>query len=285
MTAGRTRSAAAEPFFLESGNGQRFCLFHHPAGPCRGAILYVHPFGEELNRSRRMAALQARRLAGLGYGVLQIDLYGCGDSAGDFADARWALWLADLDAGAAWLREELGLPVILWGLRLGATLALDYARTRPAAVAAMLLWQPVLNGATYLTQFLRLRMANALLTDNADAGGGGTGALRQQLRDGATLEIGGYLLSPPLAAALDALAPIEALAPSCPVQWIEAIAAPGQALPPGAARAIEKWQAIGVPLEVHGVHCPPFWTTHEITVCQDWLDATASAMQAHRHAA
>jgi exosortase A-associated hydrolase 2 len=282
MTSVRGRSNA-EPFFLKSGTGQCFCLFHRPAGPCRGAVLYIHPFAEEMNRSRRMAALQARELAALGYGVLQIDLHGCGDSSGDFGDARWDLWKQDIAAGAAWLRQELDQPVTLWGLRLGALLALDYARAAPHAVGAMLLWHPVLNGSAYLTQFLRLRMAGALLAE-AGTAQTGTAALRDALRAGETLEIAGYDLAPELAAAIDALDPPEKMAPDCPVYWLEAVGAAGQALPPAAARVSAAWRDQGVDLEVHPVHCPPFWTTAEITVCQAWLTATSAALQVSAHA-
>ena len=274
--------ASAEPFFLKSGTGQRFCLFHRPVGVCRGAILYIHPFAEELNRSRRMAAMQARALAALGYGVLQIDLLGCGDSSGDFADARWDLWKQDLATGVAWLRHRIDQPITLWGLRLGATLALDYARTAPHPVAAMILWQPVLNGATYLTQFLRLRIAGALLAD-AGLAQTGTNDLRDALRSGETLEVGGYDLAPELAAALDTLDPVEAMAPVCPVHWLEVVNTPGQGLPPSAARVSAEWQRRGVNLDIHAVHCPPFWTTSEITVCLGWLEATAAALQAGVH--
>ena len=104
MTTSPAR-AHAEPFFLESAPGRRFCLFHPPAGACRGAVLYVHPFAEEMNKSRRMAALQARALAAAGYGVLQIDLHGCGDSDGGFGEARWEQWHADLAAARAWLDD------------------------------------------------------------------------------------------------------------------------------------------------------------------------------------
>ena len=75
-------------FFLPTRHGHCFCLFHEPQGNTRrGSILYLHPFAEELNTSRRIVAHQARNLARLGYGVLQIDLLGCGDSAGNFEDA------------------------------------------------------------------------------------------------------------------------------------------------------------------------------------------------------
>jgi len=277
MTTAPAR-AHAEPFFLESAPGRRFCLFHPPLGPCRGAVLYIHPFAEEMNRSRRMAALQARALADLGHGVLQLDLHGCGDSSGDFADARWAHWLADIEAGAAWLGRRLGeRPLTLWGLRLGALLAADYARATRRPLAALVLWQPVLNGASYLTQFLRLRVAGDML----DAAGGqtSTGALRQALAAGDSVEVAGYELAPALATTLDTLDPLETMTPPCPVHWFEATGPDGAGLPPGAARTAAGWQSRGVVLHAHPVACPPFWTTPEITVCQAWLDATSAALR------
>lgn len=269
-------SATAEPFFLKSGRGQRFCVFHRPAGDCRGTVLYVHPFAEELNRSRRMAALQARQLAALGYGVLQIDLYGCGDSSGDFGDARWELWKEDLAAGASWLRAQMAQPLTLWGLRLGATLALDFARSAGEPVHSMVLWQPVVNASAYLTQFLRLRMASALLTDTASEQSG-TSALRERLRRGESVEVGGYQLAPEMAAALDTLDAFDSVAPSCPVLWLEATSASGAGLPAAVARVQAEWLRQNIALTMHAMPCPPFWATPEITVCPAWLDATSIA--------
>ena len=98
------RTALPQAFFLATGTGQRFCLFHPPQGATPlGRVLYLHPFAEELNSTRRVVAGQARVLAQAGYGVLQIDLLGCGDSAGDFADATWAAWLDDAQAAHRWL--------------------------------------------------------------------------------------------------------------------------------------------------------------------------------------
>jgi hypothetical protein len=46
-----------EVFFLPVEPGQRFAIFHPAATPKpRGAVLYAHPFAEEMNKSRRMAA-------------------------------------------------------------------------------------------------------------------------------------------------------------------------------------------------------------------------------------
>src|SRR5688500_8337577 len=119
-----------------------------------------------MNKARRMAALQARRLAAEGFAVLQIDLLGCGDSSGDFCEARWELWRRDVQAALAWMRQRFQVPLALWGLRLGAVLACDVAQ-REETVDRLLLWQPVTNGSQFLTQFLRLRLASEMLAAGA----------------------------------------------------------------------------------------------------------------------
>jgi exosortase A-associated hydrolase 2 len=267
-------SRRALPFFLDSAPGQRFCLYYPPAGACRGAVLYVHPFGEEMNKTRRMAALQARALAALGYGVLQVDLHGCGDSSGDFAEARWDQWLRDVALGADWLQRELGRPVSLWGLRLGALLALEHAHHAAAgAVERVVLWQPVSAGAQYLTQFLRLRVASDMMGDKKS---GGTDALRAALRAGDALEIGGYELAPELADAIEARSAAALAVTGCPVHWIEVVASPERPLSPASARVTEGWRAAGAEVHTQTVVGQSFWATQEITECTALIDATCA---------
>jgi len=281
---------AAEPFFLDAADGQRFCLYHAPQGPCRGALLYVHPFGDEMNRTRRLAALQARALAADGIGVLLLDLHGCGDSSGDFADARWETWKDDLARGSAWLRARLGVPVGLWGVRLGALLALDYAAAAGHAPARLLLWQPVTSGAAFLTQFLRLRVAGAMLAEGAESTpesgrgreSGGTGALRARLAAGEALEVGGYEIAPALAAALEACDAARLAVSGCQVDWLEIAAVPGRPPGPATLRIAEGWRANGVRLRLEQVEAPPFWSTQEIAQCPQLLAAT-SALFAETH--
>ncbi len=262
----------AAPFFLPTTTGLRYCLYHAPKGECRGALLYVHPFAEEMNKSRRMAALQARALADQGYGVLLLDLHGCGDSDGDFGNARWEGWKNDIAAGYGWLKQTTGRPVGLWGLRLGALLALDYARTAAHPVERLLLWQPVSSGSSFLTQFLRLRLASDMLGAHS-SDGGGTKALRATLDSGVTLEIAGYALSPALAQAIDAL-DAAAMTPPCPVHWFELVAAEGRALPPGAARISADWPECSA----HAVEGPQFWSTQEIAEAPALIAATCAAL-------
>jgi exosortase A-associated hydrolase 2 len=271
-----------QPFFLDTGAAARFCLYHAPLGPCRGAWLFLHPFAEEMNKARRMVALQARALAQCGFAVLQIDLHGCGDSAGDFADATWESWLDDVARGAAWLRERSGHPVALWGLRLGALLALDHLR-QGHAPTALLLWQPVLHGGQALTQFLRLKVANQMLTDGGDSGG--TTALRQALAAGQPLEIAGYTLAPALALALDNLDGGKLPPPACPIHWFELVADPARPVPPAAARVAESWRQLGANVRSQAVAGPQFWATQEIAECPALLDATIAALTGTVHAA
>lgn len=267
-------SARALPFFLDSPPGQRFCMFHPPVGACRGAVLYVHPFGEEMNKSRRMAALQARALAALGYGVLLLDLHGCGDSSGDFSDARWEQWQDDIAAGVAWLGRELGQPVSLLGLRLGALLALEHAaKAAPGAIERLVLWHPVSSGGLYLKQFLRLRVANDMLGAKA---GGGVDALRAALHAGEALEIAGYELAPALAQAIEARDAAALVPARRVVHWLEIVGDAERPLAPASARVLDGWRSAGIDVHAQTVVGQAFWATQEITECPALVNATCA---------
>jgi exosortase A-associated hydrolase 2 len=278
----------AHPFFLDAAPGRRFCLYHRPRGEVLGAVLQVPAFGEEMNKARRMCALQARLLAEQGYGVLQIDLYGCGDSDGDFRDARWEIWKSDLQAALFWLRRECPGSMHLWALRLGALLALDCARDA-GDIERMLLWQPVSEGAAYLTQFLRLRLAADMLHTAAGEGGesgggkqrGGTEALRKTLEQGISLEIAGYELAPQLAFAIDALDLARLPAPSCAIDWFEIVPSSARAPAPGRARLIRHCGQAGWRIRNHVVEAPAFWASQEIVEAPGLLAASVAALQAH----
>ena len=116
-----------EPSFLAGAAGQLFSLYFPPRlqlSEPKG-VVYLPPFAEEMNQSRRMVTLQARELSKAGVGVLLLDLFGTGDSAGSFSDARWDVWLQDVGTGLDFL-EQRGLRPSLWGLRLGGLLAMHY---------------------------------------------------------------------------------------------------------------------------------------------------------------
>jgi alpha/beta superfamily hydrolase len=89
-----------EPHFIAGHGGQLFALHFPSEKPSGRALLVLPPFAEELNKTRRMLSLAARALQNAGHEVLLVDLYGTGDSAGDFADASFRGWSADLQAAS-----------------------------------------------------------------------------------------------------------------------------------------------------------------------------------------
>lgn len=262
-----------QPAFVEGSAGNLFTLRTSPGeGAPKGALLYIHPFGEEMHKSRRMAALQARRFASEGWVVLQFDLYGCGDSDGDFGDARWELWREDARAMLQRLRNSVDGPVLLWGLRLGGSLAAELAHAED--VSALLLWQPVVSGEHYLNHLLRLKLAGDLVKG---VGNGSTAAFRDQLLRKEALEIAGNLLSPELAHAISQLK-LASLPPTSTAIWMELGTHSSDSLSASSANVIESWRSGGVTINSQIVACQDFWQSQDILDCPALLDASARAI-------
>jgi exosortase A-associated hydrolase 2 len=269
-----TDAAAPELFFLPQRDGQRLCVYHRPLVPVRGALVYVHPWAEEMNKSRRMAALQSRALAAAGYAVLQIDLTGCGDSSGDFGDATWDVWLDDIVAAGTWLAQRTDAPLWLWGLRAGCLLAAE-AGPRLAQPCGHLHWQPAGAGKLLLQQFLRLKVAGALL----DGGGKGVlDELRARLAGGEPVEIAGYRLSAVLAASLEA-ATLSPRGEPGRLEWIEVSSRVDASLSPASDKVVQAWRTAGWQTRTHRVTGPQFWQTTEIEVAPDLIQATIAALE------
>lgn len=277
-----------EAFFLPSGHGaadQRFCLYYRAqGGAAKGLVLYIHPFAEEMNKSRRMAALQARAMAQAGYAVLQIDLLGCGDSAGDFQDASWQSWVNDVVRGCHWLRSRNNTsgaapdqaPLWLWGLRAGCLLAVE-AASRLNEPCHLLFWQPPSAGKPLLQQFLRLKVAGEMLGGHAK---GVMEGMRQQLAAGSAVEISGYMLTPALATGLEqaVLVPPACRVPAGRLEWFELSTQEGSPWGLASTKTIEQWQQAGFKVCSHKVRGPAFWQTSEIEDAPALIAATTAAL-------
>lgn len=281
-------TAQPEAFFLPvanldtAQNGQRFCLFYASHGPDKcGQVLYVHPLAEEMNKSRRMAALQARALAQAGFDVLQIDLLGCGDSSGDFGDATWQSWVNDVVQGCQWLRGQQSadaVPLWLWGLRAGCLLAVEAALALDEP-CNFLFWQPPAAGKPLLQQFLRLKVAGDMLSGQSK---GVMQALRNDLSAGSPVEIAGYMLSSGLANGLElaALAPPSKANPQsgAQVEWFEVSTRDDASLSPISTQTIARWQQAGFAVNSHMAIGPAFWQTTEIEEAPALIAATTVAL-------
>jgi len=262
------------PFTIEGSAGRLFALYRPPAAGRAhvGDVLFVPPFAEEMNRSRRMATVLAARLAEQGFGFLVVDLFGTGDSDGEFAAARLSIWRDDLIRAYDWLAAH-GTPAIgLVALRFGAPLALELAAA--CAVSRIVLWQPVASGEQMLSQFLRIRQAAGLTAGTGET----TASMRASMSAGATLEVAGYDIAPSLAAELDALRLDPATAPNgVPLHWFELVAEEGRPIPPGSARTIEVLRARIPTLDARPIVGDAFWTLLETTVAPALIDATGRA--------
>lgn len=264
-------------FYLPSDSaqgGQRFCLHHLAQGGVeRGAVLCVPPLAEEMNKSRRMMALQARAMAEAGFEVMQMDLFGCGDSTGEFEDATWEAWIADVQLGMRWLDSTVKAPLWIWGLRGGALLACDAMRGAGSTAARLLLWQPVTNGNAALQQFLRLRTARQALAGGAH----GTGSPRQQLDREGFLDVAGYRLSSALASGW-AAASLQPPAVASDALWFEVRPNATQGVAPALAAQAQTWRDAGWRVSLSGIDGPAFWQTTEIECVPELIHASVAGM-------
>ncbi len=302
-----TIPVTTQPFFLSVSGRSRFCLYHPPelAGAAsRGAIVYIHPFAEEMNFSRHMAALQSRMLAAQGYAVLQIDLLGCGDSAGDFSEASWSAWVADIIAAARWMQSHRIIhnptdstePLIFWGLRVGCLLATEAASALDEPVD-FLFWQPVLSGEAYWRQFRRLEVAAKAvvaraLENDSDARKNKPESVAENTPE---IEIAGYRVSPALVAGLSAshlALPVNTRRVSCieVSAWQALDESNTNSLPlphslpnsssmsPSLAAAVDAWREQGTSVRCAVVPGTAFWQIAEAEDCPPLRAATVQLL-------
>ncbi len=241
------------------------------------AVLIVPPFAEEMNKSRKMFTDVAQGLSDRGVATVTPDLYGTGDSDGEFRDADIECWVEDLARAAAWAAEEgwpiSGLLCVRTGCLLGARLA-GNALSNPSH---SVFWQPVTDGERFLTQFLRLRLAASMM----EAGGAGkeTAAdLRERLRAGETLEVAGYELPGKLADELSKLKlTADAVARLGRVHWFEVVRHADAGLPGASANFITTANERGAAITAATVVGEPFWSTTEIVRLPDLVTRTVDA--------
>lgn len=269
---------SAEPLFLTGSAGPLFALYLPAIDGGKRAVLLLPPFVEEMNRARRMLRLQAGRLAEAGIAALLLDPFGTGDSAGDFADARWDIWVADVAVAAERLMSLGFTEIGLLGLRLGAMLAAAAAPRLPVACCATVLWQAATQGKTAIDELLRLRSLPGVLSDGAPTTSDG---MRRSLAAGNALEVAGYEISPAMAAALDPL-DLEGMGqPSLgEVTWLEIVRDPLLPMSCAGLRCIEAWRARGMTVGCHTVTGPMFWTGQGNALCPALLDTTVAAFNA-----
>lgn len=224
-----------------------------------------------MNKSRAMVIKQARDFARQGYRVLVPDYYGTGDSAGDFCEASWEIWLEDVRYCINWLKGDAPAPLTLWGLRLGALMALELASRKVLGVSKLILWNPVLSGEQHMLQFLRLRLANSMMNTGAKEK---VGDLKALLEKEGMLEVAGYELSRVLFNEVCARkAEVLEMLDIDAVYWVE-LSPSAKALSGPAQQQVDRWKGAGLMVETEQIAGPQFWTTQELSESVELIEST-----------
>lgn len=267
-------SGAMTGHFLEGSLGQIFVLSRWPNVRPTGTVLIVPPFAEEMNKCRRMMTEASLGLVEHGYCTVLPDLFGTGDSTGEFQEATWDAWQNDLGVVARWMASRGHPPEAILAIRLGSALASSAVESgRLQSVKRSVLWQPVWDANRYLTQFLRLRVAASLAESRRET----VAELRARLHAGETLEVAGYPLSGRLAADIDGIAaPAEFPEILGDVLWLEVVGSEGAPLSSAASTFASTGENRVPRISLKSSVGEPFWSSTEIVVNQSLVAQTVA---------
>jgi len=259
--------------FISGEKGGLFCLYRPPNEIMHDSECFVlaPPFAEEMNRSRYMCTLFSQEITSQGHGYLSVDPYGTGDSAGDFEDAEWNLWCNDLMTTCEYARSLGYQRISLFGIRLGALLALQVA-DQIDGLQRLVFWNPVVSGKTTLTQFLRIRIAASLEREEEATT---VAQFVEQIDQGKSVQVAGYDISPGLfngimSASLEHHLDLIDI----PVLWINTLASEERKVPRVEINLEKKWRANGGDITLSTVIGPSFWAAHERSLATDLVSAT-----------
>ena len=147
-----------------------FVQYHGTATGARDlGVVICKPFGHEMMATHRALRHLAERLAEAGFATVRPDYDGTGDSSGtDIDPDRARNWHATIDHGVRSLHRRGVQRIALVGLRFGALVAVEYAKSRP--VDALVLVAPPASGRAYLRELRALHAVRAgSLVDGGDA--------------------------------------------------------------------------------------------------------------------
>lgn len=254
-------SVAVIPRFMGEEGQNYFTLTFAPAGKPKAHIVFIPPFGEEMNRCRSLVATQARNFARAGYSCTLIDFHGTGDSQGQLCDSSLAIWKDNIRLTVDTLQREDAAPLIFWGLRLGGLLALDYAVSSASRPRDVILWQPVNSATVYITQVLRQRVASLMVKDLPPET---TKEIRQRLADGENVEIAGYTLGGALVEDIESI-DVSAMTSLCTgtIYWLEHVIEAGKDIGLASRKVVDQLAQQGNKIEVRTFCDPPIWQIHE----------------------
>ncbi len=192
------------PIYLATERGALFGMLHEPKERLKPAVLIVPPFGYESVWAHRSLRLFAESFAASGHLSLRLDLFGTGDSDGDDRSPDLVeAWIESITAALRFLDEQNGgRGVVLFGVRLGALLALEAVERSKDLVVGGLLLAPVHKGRAFIREIRAFRALQDMGIQKPEEG---------------TEEASGYVLR---AQTLAALQELETRATKAPGKWL-----------------------------------------------------------------
>lgn len=242
--------------------------------------MWVPPFGEELNRCRRMISETGRALAGLGLVSALIDFGGTGDSEGEVSEFTIEDWIADLSVVEAHLARR-GTPVrAVVAVRLGAYIAAKHLAGLAVRPLRTVLWQPMFEGRAMLTQMVRVRAAASALASTEKET---PSSLLARLQAGESLELAGYQISPFMAQSLlDARLDLEEFPHLGAVRWIDVGRVEGRKPSATTQSIMSTLQAAGAAPDLCLLPGDPYWASVEIVCEREVIERTCEWIRRDR---
>ena len=264
-------SVKLDTHFIESTSGRLHVTSWASEG-CTQAVVFVPPFAEEMNKSRRQIAMAAKALAACGFAAVLPDLYGTGDSEGEFHEATWESWVADIESVFRWVESEGRQADTVIATRFGCLLACASLHAASRSVKRTIFWQPVNSGYRHISRLLRVAVAASLMRAGPRLTIEG---LREVLAGGARVDVGGYVLSPQLARRIDEQS-LTRLADARlgRLHILYLTRSQGRSEQSEDTRIDDLAKEIGIRARVLRLQGAPFWTSSEIVTNEDLVDMT-----------
>jgi exosortase A-associated hydrolase 2 len=259
-------------YLPSSQNSQIFLAHYAPQGQGGSmgevqAVIFVPPFAEEMNRSKRMYVLCARLLAEAGIHSIFFDFSGTGDSSGEWGDFDYTDWKNNL-IDVYQLTKKISSKISLITLRDSALISLDLIKQSEIQINKCILWDPVDSGDALIRQLIRMKIANAMAGDLKKIT---TREVLESVEQSGYLEVGGYHVSSGL---IDSISSqkisdsIETALTSTELHWMTTGKSTGNSPQqlPGCLAKLNLAEDLLAQLTLHSVNDVRFWMQQEVTI-------------------
>jgi dienelactone hydrolase len=200
-----------EQRFIHTEQGRLFLTLVEPLGPRRPVgFLVCHSFAFEQFELYPLELTFARLAASAGFPAVYVQARGYGDSGGPFEEVTFDTHVRDALAAVDHARREGTLDAVApVGTRFGALVALAVAGELRAPGVA--LWDPPGDPGRYLDGLLRAFVRSGVLDQGLGRPRRTTEQLREALREGETVDLFGYPLTPHSYAEIRSATPLSRL--------------------------------------------------------------------------